>query len=72
MVWLTRQQIRKLEQCLKERFLDWLHNNEAKSTQVFTRLQAALKDEFEKRMKPFNMVRLFEADDEQSNSLRLF
>lgn len=56
MVWLTRRMIRKLEQGLKERFLHWLHHDETKSNQVFSRLQADLKEEFEKRMKPFNMV----------------
>ena len=48
--------LRKLENALKERFLFWLHHDEKKSSLVFEKLEADVKEDFEKRMKPFNMV----------------
>lgn len=56
-MWLTRSMLRNLENGLRERFLYWLHHEEEKSKQVFSKLESDVKDEFEKRMKPFNMYR---------------
>ncbi|KAI6202421.1 hypothetical protein M3Y96_00946700 [Aphelenchoides besseyi] len=57
MVWLTRKMIRELESGLKERFLHWLYHDQDKSEKVFERLGADVREDFEKRMKPFNMFR---------------
>jgi hypothetical protein len=48
--------LRKLESGLKERFLHWLHHDEEKSKQMFDKLETDVKEDFDKRMKPFNMV----------------
>ncbi|CAD5216899.1 unnamed protein product [Bursaphelenchus okinawaensis] len=56
-VWLNRTQLRDFETKLKQRFLDWLHNDQAKIDKVFEKLETDVKDEFDKRMKPFNMFR---------------
>ncbi|KAI6233832.1 hypothetical protein M3Y99_00875100 [Aphelenchoides fujianensis] len=57
MVWLTRNMIRKLESGLKERFLHWLYHDKEKSEKVFEKLGEDVREDFEKRMKPFNMFR---------------
>lgn len=56
LVWLTRTDIRSLETALKTRFLDWLKNDPKKVEDVFARLEKQVKDEFDKRSKPFHMV----------------
>lgn len=48
--------LRELETKLKDRFLFWLHNDEDKSKKVFDELSADVKEDFEKRLRPFNMV----------------
>ncbi|CAD5222230.1 unnamed protein product [Bursaphelenchus xylophilus] len=56
-VWLNRTQLRNFETQLKQRFLDWLHNDQEKIEKVFSKLESDVKEEFDKRMKPFNMFR---------------
>jgi hypothetical protein len=58
-LWLTRSMLRELEGNLRVRFLEWLHHDEEKSKQVFQELEVDVKEDFEKRLRPFNMVSLF-------------
>lgn len=55
-IWLTRKTLRDYENKLKNCFLDWLNNDQQKTTKVFSMLDANVAEEFEKRSKPFNMV----------------
>lgn len=55
-VWLNRKILRDYEKALKEKFMDWLLNDESKSRAMFEKLEAEVEDELEYRSKPFDMV----------------
>lgn len=55
-VWLNRKILRDYEKALKEKFMDWLLNDELKSRAMFEKLEAEVEDELEYRSKPFDMV----------------
>lgn len=42
---------------MKERFLYWMNEDKTKIDKIFTRLEAEVKEDFEKRSKPFDMVK---------------
>lgn len=55
-IWINRMDLRKLESALKERFVQWMNEDKNKIDSIFSRLEADVKDEFDKRSKLFNMV----------------
>lgn len=54
-IWINRVDLRKLEDALKNRFIEWMNEDKSKIDQIFARLEVDVKEEFEKRSKPFNM-----------------
>ncbi|TKR77167.1 hypothetical protein L596_018187 [Steinernema carpocapsae] len=55
--WLTRADLRGLENALKKRFMEWLEQDEAKMLKVLEKMGEKVMEDFEKRSKPFNMNR---------------
>lgn len=56
-VWLTRAALRKLENGLKDRFIDWLKHDIDKFKKVLDTLNKNIKSELEYRSVPFNQAR---------------
>uniref|UniRef100_A0A1I8AIS0 Helicase ATP-binding domain-containing protein n=1 Tax=Steinernema glaseri TaxID=37863 RepID=A0A1I8AIS0_9BILA len=56
-VWLTRGDLRNLENALKKRFMEWLEQDESKMLKVLEKMGEKVTEDFEKRSKPFNMNR---------------
>ncbi|KAK0416353.1 hypothetical protein QR680_012435 [Steinernema hermaphroditum] len=55
--WLTRGNLRDLENALKTRFMEWLEQDEAKMLKVLEKMGEKVMEDFERRSKPFNMNR---------------
>ncbi|CEF68343.1 Helicase, C-terminal domain and DNA/RNA helicase, DEAD/DEAH box type, N-terminal domain and Helicase, superfamily 1/2, ATP-binding domain and P-loop containing nucleoside triphosphate hydrolase domain-containing protein [Strongyloides ratti] len=56
-IWLNRDKLRSLENELKTRFMYLLENDEDKFQKVLKELKKNVETEFEKRSKPFNMIK---------------
>ena len=57
-MWLTRAQLRELENRLKNRVTEWLKGDEKKLNQLLARLGRNVEDELERRSRPFDQVGL--------------
>lgn len=55
-VWLTRQDIRRLEVALKNRFLEWLEINPERVNKVLHQIGRNVQSELKFRSKPFDQV----------------
>lgn len=49
--------MRLLETALKDRFILWMKEDKEKIGRIFERLETEIHEEFEKRSKPFDMVK---------------
>uniref|UniRef100_A0A0N5BAM6 Helicase ATP-binding domain-containing protein n=1 Tax=Strongyloides papillosus TaxID=174720 RepID=A0A0N5BAM6_STREA len=56
-LWLNRDKLRSLENELKKRFMHLLETDEEKFQKVLKELKKNVETEFEKRSKPFNMIK---------------
>lgn len=54
-VWLNRKDLRKFENALKNRFVQWMNEDKTKIDKIFERLEKEVSEEFEKRSKPYDM-----------------
>lgn len=55
-IWINRNDLRYLENQLKDRFLNWLTTDTRKISEVFSHLEEEMHDEIEKRTKLYHMV----------------
>lgn len=55
-VWLTREDIRRLEVALKNRFLEWLVINPERANKVLQQIGRNVENELDFRSKPFDQV----------------
>uniref|UniRef100_A0AC35TV20 Helicase ATP-binding domain-containing protein n=1 Tax=Rhabditophanes sp. KR3021 TaxID=114890 RepID=A0AC35TV20_9BILA len=56
-LWLNRNKLRSLEDGLKKRFMHLLIGDEVKFNNILGQLRSNVHQEFEKRSKPFNMIK---------------
>lgn len=55
-VWLSREDIRRLEVALKNHFLEWLQMNPERASKVLQQIGSNIEDELDFRSRPFDQV----------------